>query len=108
MADRWLSAQVLGEYYVTVTAKLDPGLDRAAAHRDLERLATWRPVPIDDGLVRAALGEQDRYGFSYWDALIVAAARASGAEILLSEDLQHGQELDGLKVVDPFQQEPEG
>jgi predicted nucleic acid-binding protein len=101
-----ISAQVLGEYYVTLTAKLDPGLGRAAARRDVERLATWRPVPIDDGLVSSALGEQERYGFFYWDSLIVAAARASGAEILLSEDLQHGQKLDGLEVVDPFKQEP--
>ena len=44
----------------------------------------------------------DRYGFSWWDAQIVAAARRADCAILLSEDMQHGLELDGLRIVNPF------
>jgi predicted nucleic acid-binding protein len=49
---------------------------------------------------------EDRFGLSCWDALIVAAARIAGCEHLLTEDLQHGSELDGLRVVNPFRTPP--
>jgi predicted nucleic acid-binding protein len=54
-----------------------------------------------------ALWEQHRGRLSYWDAQIVAAARAGGCRNLLTEDLQHGQDLDGLLVMDPFEVPPE-
>ena len=50
---------------------------------------------------------QDRYRLPYWDALIVAAAKAASCRYLLTEDLQAGQELDGVEVVNPFLQDPE-
>lgn len=50
---------------------------------------------------------QDRFHLSWWDALIVAAARSAGCSVLLTEDLQHGQDLDGLQVINPFQAPPE-
>ena len=49
---------------------------------------------------------QDRFGFHFWDALVVAAAKAAGCDTLLTEDLQHGQDLDGLRVVSPFEEAP--
>lgn len=49
---------------------------------------------------------QDRFGFSFWDSLIVAAAKLASCEILLSEDLQAGQDLAGLRVVNPFLEAP--
>lgn len=49
---------------------------------------------------------QDRFGLSFWDGLIVAAAQASGCRHLLTEDLQDGQDLGGVIVVDPFRHEP--
>lgn len=102
-----LSVQVLQEYYVTVTAKLDPGLEPREARADVRRLGVWDPLPIDLSLQEAAWDVQDRYGFSFWDATIVAAARRLGCRTLLSEDLQVGQDLDGLAVVNPFASGPE-
>jgi predicted nucleic acid-binding protein len=97
-----LSWQVLQEYYVTLTRKLDPPRERAAAREDVTSLVTWRPIPIDLSTIDAAWGLEDRYGLSWWDALIVAAAQAGECQYLLSEDLQDGQSFDGLEVVDPF------
>lgn len=102
-----LSTQVLHEFYVTVTERLDPGLDRAAARGDVRSLLIWRPVSLDATVLEGAWTAQDRYRISFWDALIVAAAQVSGCTYLLTEDLQDGQDLDGVHVVDPFQRSPE-
>jgi predicted nucleic acid-binding protein len=102
-----LSYQVLHEYYVTVTRKLRPGLPAEEARDDVRALMSWRPLSADGAMLEAAWALQDRYGLSWWDALIVAAAQRAGTEYLLSEDLQAGQDLGGVIVVDPFQTAPE-
>lgn len=102
-----LSIQVLQEYYVTVTAKLAPGLAPREARADVRRLVTWNPLAIDASLLEDAWNVQDRYGFALWDAAIVAAARRLGCRYLLTEDLQAGQDLDGMLVLDPFSSGPE-
>ncbi len=96
------SIQVLNEYYVTVTRKLTPGLDRAAAWADVEALFAWDPCPIDRRLVERANGIQIRHGFSWWDSLVVAGAQVCGCEVLLSEDMQSGQVVAGVRIVNPF------
>ncbi|HEV8167045.1 MAG TPA: VapC toxin family PIN domain ribonuclease, partial [Actinomycetota bacterium] len=58
-------------------------------------------------VLEAGWNVEDRFGLSWWDGLIVAAARVAGCGYLLTEDLQHGSELDGLRVVDPFQITPD-
>ena len=102
-----LSYQVLHEYYVIVTRKLRPGLPVQDARDDVRALMSWRPVPADGVLLEGAWAVQDRFGLSWWDALIVSAAQIAGADYLLTEDLQAGQDLGGVLVVDPFQTEPE-
>ena len=97
-----LSYQVLQEYYATMTRKLRPGLAAEQARADVRDLLAWRPVPVGAELVEAGWSVEDRFGLSCWDALIVAAARIAGCEHLLTEDLQHGAEFEGLRVVDPF------
>lgn len=97
-----LSVQVLQEYYVTVTRKLDPGLSSDEAREDIRDLAAWRPVRIDEAIVEAAWRIEDRFQLSFWDSLIVAAAQAADCDVLLTEDLQHGLEIDGLRIADPF------
>lgn len=97
-----LSAQVLNEYYVTVTQKLNPGLSRQAARRDVLDLLTWRPVALDGDVIESAFGYQDRFALSFWDALIVSAAVKSGSSILISEDMQHEQTIDTLTILNPF------
>jgi predicted nucleic acid-binding protein len=101
-----LSLQVLQEYYVTVTRKLAPGLSAEEAREDVVALATWSPLAPDLDLVEAAWSEQDRYGITFWDALIVASARRLACTTLLTEDLQDGQDLDGLAVRSPFTSRP--
>lgn len=100
--DGRLSIQVLQEYYVTVTRKLRPGLPPAEARADVEDLMAWRPIAVNADLVRSAWELEDRFRLSFWDALIVAGARAAGCRLLLSEDLTHGASYDGVEVVDPF------
>ena len=101
-----LSTQVLHEYYVTVTAKLDPGLTQEEARDDLLAFSAWSPLPVSFELTERAWEVQDRWGFSLWDSLIVAAAQTLGCGVLLTEDLQHGQMLGELRVVSPFQEGP--
>ena len=101
-----LSVQVLHEYYVTVTRKLRPGMSFEDARDDVLAFRGWSPISLGAGLTEAAWAEEQRYGFSFWDALIVAAARRSASGWLLSEDMQEGQNLDGLTVVNPFRTAP--
>lgn len=97
-----LSSQVLQEFYVTVTRKLTKPLRRHAARDVISTYAAW-PVhrPDIDDIVSASEVEE-RHRLSFWDALIVVSARRSGARELLTEDLQGGQRLDGVLVVNPF------
>lgn len=101
-----LSAQVLHEYYVTVTRKLNPGMPREEARSDIVALGAWNPLHPDADFLEDAWAVEDQHGFSFWDAMIVAAARRLGCSILLTEDLQDGQELANLVVRSPFTTSP--
>jgi len=101
-----ISAQVLQEYYVTVTSELEPGLPPEEAREDVAALEAWKPFYPDARLFEEAWSVEDRYGFSFWDALVVASARRLGCGTLLTEDLQEGQDLDGVVVRNPFVGEP--
>lgn len=102
-----LSVQVLNEYYVTVTRKLKPGMSLGDAQADIDDLMRWKPVSTTAALVKRAWEVEARFGMQYWDALIVAAAQQIGCRHLLTEDLQDGQELDGVVVVNPFTHQPD-
>jgi predicted nucleic acid-binding protein len=97
-----LSVQVLQEFYVTVTRKLRPGLRADEARADVRDLVAWRPLRIDEAMVESAWRLEDRAGLSFRDSLIVSAAQAAGCATLLTEDLKHGLEIDGLRIADPF------
>lgn len=94
--------QVLSEYYVNATRKLDPGLSPDEAWDDVEMLLTWNPLPIDRSLLQAGREIERRHRVSWWDSLIVAAARLQGCSLLLSEDLQDGAVIAGVTVRSPF------
>jgi len=102
-----LSYQVLQEFYVTVTAKLSPGLAQELALRDVRALWAWQPLKIDAQVLAGAWLLQDRYRLPWWDALIVAAAQRAGCQYLLSEDFQDGLEMGSLKIVNLFLCAPE-
>jgi predicted nucleic acid-binding protein len=101
-ADGRTGVQVLQEYYVTVTRKLSPGLPADDARADVADLWSWRPIPVQEPVLSAAWSIEDRFGLSFWDALIVAATREARCGTLLTEDLQHAMEIDGVRIVDPF------
>lgn len=102
-----LSIQVLEEFYVTVTEKLKPGLDRNSARSDVRSLLAWRPLPIDARVIVGAWPFQERYRFSWWDSLIVSAAQLMECQYLLTEDFQEAQEVGSIQVVNPFLKSPE-
>jgi predicted nucleic acid-binding protein len=101
-----LSYQVLSEFYVTVTQKLDPGLSADEARADVRSLTAWRPVVVDDVVLDGAWDLQDRHSLSLWDALILAAAAVARCDRVLSEDLTDGERYGAVTVVNPFRHPP--
>ena len=100
------SMQVLNEYYVTVTRKLSPGLDRNSARDDVRDLRAWVPSVVGHDTVTTAWDLEDRYSLSWWDSLIVASAIELGCDRLLTEDLHDGHEFGRLVVTNPFRHAP--
>lgn len=97
-----ISLQVLQEYYVCVTRKLNPGLSKSDARKDIEDLFAWNPLSPTAATFANAWQIEDRWGLSWWDSLIVASALDQRCTTLLSEDLQHGLQIDGLQIQNPF------
>lgn len=97
-----LSAQVLQEFYVTVTRKLEVPLAADAALEAVTELARFPVVGADSALVLAAIDTHRKHSISLWDALIVEAARSGGASVLYSEDMQHGRSFGSVSITDPF------
>jgi len=100
-----ISFQVLQEFYVKVCQKWPSAAE--AARGEVRDLLTWHPVSADAALLERAWKIQDRFRLSFWDAMIVAAAKVSSCRYLLTEDLQAEQNLDGVIVIDPFHTSPE-
>jgi len=99
-----LSVQVLQEFYANILRKWPAARDDARA--EIRNLSTWHPVPMDYELLARGWQLQDRYQLSFWDSLIVAAAKSSACKFLLTEDFQPGQDMDGITIVNPFFNDP--
>ena len=103
-ARRWgtlvVSLQVMQEYFAVVTRRL--GVDAALAQRKVELLARARVVRFDETDVIAAIELHRLTRISFWDAMIVHAARIAGADVLYSENLQAGAIIGGVRVENPF------
>jgi predicted nucleic acid-binding protein len=95
-----LSIQVLQEYFSTSTGKLRLSAD--LAKQRIEKFAMLYVVEprVDDLL--AAIDIHRLHRLSFWDALIVRSAKIAGCSVLLTEDMQHGQVIDGVRIVNPF------
>ena len=102
-----LSTQVLNEFYTNVTRKIKPPMQPGDARAEVRRYQRWQPWAIDHPTVETAWSVESRFGFSYWDALIVASAQTLGCRYLLSEDMQHGQVVDSVQILNPFLVGPE-
>lgn len=97
-----MSVQVLNEFTVNARHKAKLNL---SPERELEWLRAWLHfpvVPLSVDTFLAARLIHARYQLSHWDSLIVASSHETNCSILYSEDLNHGQDFDGLKVIDPF------
>jgi predicted nucleic acid-binding protein len=99
--DGMLSVQVLREFYSATRKPSYPLPDEEAAEA-VRYLAAFSPISEDVGMVLGAVRRSRELVLSFWDALIVEAALKGGADRLLTEDLQHGQVIEGLRVENPF------
>jgi len=90
------------EFFVNAMRKPSPPLALVAATRVVETYAPWVVAPTSAMTVLSALRLWQAHQLSPWDALIVAAALEAKCERLLTEDLQHGQIIEGLEIVNPF------
>ena len=95
-----ISIQVLQEFFVNATAKLK--LDVDVARYKVEFHSGFQVVEPTSGDVLAAIDFQRLHRVSFWDALILHSAKQAGCRVLLSEDMQQGQTIDGVRIVNPF------
>jgi len=98
----FLSTQVLQEFYVVATRKFDPPMSRDAAREVVALYGTWPVVQVDVAIILTASQLEERNKLSFWDALVIQAARVGGAAVLVTEDLQHGRRIGGVRIEDPF------
>lgn len=108
LADLWesrngiLSTQVLQELYITLTRKVTSPVTGNVARRLIRNYLTWDLV-LNDGAIILHAGEiADNYQLSFWDGLIVAAAYSKNAATILTEDMNHGQVVEGIRIENPF------
>ena len=97
-----VSTQVLQELAVNLRRKIKTPLNAKATREVVSDYLTWQVVVNAGDSILEALDIEARYQVSFWDALVLQAAQASGAEILYSEDLSDGQRYGGVRVRNPF------
>jgi predicted nucleic acid-binding protein len=97
-----VSVQVLQEFYVTVTKKLTTPLARAAAREVIRTYSPWVHAPTTPEVIVRATELSELAQLSFWDALIIASAEQVGANLVFSEDLNHGQVVAGVRIVNPL------
>jgi predicted nucleic acid-binding protein len=97
-----LSTQVLQEFYVNVTKKITHPLSKVKARSIIETYLVWRIEMIRPEHVLLASEIQERHQLSFWDAMIVISAIQSGAKMIFTEDLNHGQLIEGVIIENPL------
>ncbi len=101
--DLCLSVQVLQEFYVQATRSSRK--DSLSHTQAADFIRVWCRFPVQENtlaLLQRSLETRERFRLSYWDAAVVEGARASGCRELYSEDMQHGQDFGGVRVINPF------
>jgi predicted nucleic acid-binding protein len=97
------SVQVAAEFFVNATSPKRPfRLAAVDAARFVENWLTYPTQAVTPDIVRAAIDYHQRFQLSYWDSAILAAAKALACQSVYSEDMNHGQDYDGVRVVNPF------
>lgn len=101
--DLALSVQVLQEFYVQATR--ESRVDRLRHDQAVRLVKSFLRFPVQEltvEIVQAAFETRERFHLSYWDAAILEAARRLDCDTVLSEDMNHGQDYDGVRVINPF------
>ncbi len=101
-----LSAQVLNEFFAAVTRRAAAKMSISSAGRAVESLARGTVYPLDVDLTFKAIERVKRSRLNFWDAMIVESSLRAKAEVLYTEDLNHGQIIDGLRIENPFRENP--
>jgi predicted nucleic acid-binding protein len=96
-----LSPQVLQEFYVNVTRKIAKPLTKRAAREIVDDFSVWS-IDTTASEIATAFRIEDESRIGFWDALICASALKSGAKVILSEDMSHGQTIAGIRIQNPF------
>lgn len=110
VADLWesrdgiISTQVLQELYVALTRKVASPVPRNLARRLIKNYLTWELVVNDGAILLHASEIEENHRLSFWDALIVAAAYAKNSTVILTEDMNHGQIVEGIRIHNPLTQ----
>ena len=97
-----LSTQVFGEFFTVATKRLASPLSTDEAYRIIEDYSAWTVYTLTSEDILSAIRIQQRYQLSFWDALILRSAQALGSLVLWSEDLNAGQEIHGVRILNPF------
>ena len=97
-----VSPQVMAEFYVTATRTFAEPLPASVAHDVVRELARLTVAPLDADTTLTAITVAQEHRIAFWDAQIVVAAARSGCDTLLSENLNHGQRILDVEVVNPF------
>ena len=97
-----ISIQVLQEFYQVSTHKIRTPLPTETALEYLHYISVLETVHVDFGLILRAIDLHQKHKISFWDALIVEAARTAGCSNLFSEDLQDGFHIGNMTVKNPF------
>jgi predicted nucleic acid-binding protein len=97
-----LSTQVLQEFYAVATRKFDPPMSAAEAREIVAVYGAWPLILVDLPLILVASRLEEQHQLSFWDALIVEAARRAGATRLATEDLGDGRLVEGVRIANPF------
>ena len=97
-----LSTQVLQEFYITLTRKVSSTLSKLEARKLVQKYSHWYLVLNDPSIIIQASEIEESNNISFWDALIVSAAYSQNVPTILTEDLNHGQIIEGIFIRNPF------
>ena len=97
-----ISAQILKEFFVTVTQKTAKKMSPKDAEQAVRDFALWTVVETSVALVIEGIAIHRKHRLSFWDAMIIAAAKESNCTALLSEDMSHNSVIENIRITNPF------
>jgi len=98
----WLSVQVLLEFHSAITRARSKSFSVKESQAVISTFQYWKIFSPRASDVVQAISIQEKYHLSIWDAMIIQSAHACGCKVIYSEDLNPGQEIEGIKIVNPF------